>query len=514
MRPSRPKPFNPRPPTPPPKPMNELKLHPFCLAFPEATAEERLTIKNSINTRGQHEPIVLFGGEILDGRTRYHACRELKIPPQFRQFDPVKDGPDPLQWVIDRNLNRRHLTVGQRAALGVSLTKLAAEHAAAEKEKNASQATTPVGPPADNDEDLPEFLTKPAAPETAGKPLTQEQAAAAMGVSPKSVGAAANLAKNDPERFQAVKDGKTSLHAAVEESKADAAKQDQGILGKQTGTIPNQYRTECADMLAASHGDKFAEAIRTDTILKDGELRTFMKLPIQDQKQIAAMVARGWKTREAVKFAKGIFEKDDPIRDLINLAIMRDGRAATKLDGHTILILSDAVLTETKGEFVLPFVAATLEAQAKPETETAPVENTLGKAIEGAKPAKKSVAPASSGKDAASHAATATPPQKSADSTKLAGKAGKSDKEKAAAKAGIREAFLVSVEHAPKNKRTKMLLDYWKENGDEAVTFLMEYPNLTTKPDKTIVATLEEIAASIKQAEKPNRGAGHQDPVD
>ncbi len=160
----------------------ELKIHPYALAFPEATAEDTLALQNSIQQHGQRDPIVLLGNEVLDGRTRYQACRHLKIPPQFRQYDPVKDGQDPLQWVIDKTLHRRHLTVGQRAALAVSLEQIIKDKRAAQKaqEEATKQPTTPVEPGDDNfdefgfpkgsggieptgddhPEDLPEFIRK------------------------------------------------------------------------------------------------------------------------------------------------------------------------------------------------------------------------------------------------------------------------------------------------------------------------------------------------------------------
>lgn len=477
--------------------MNQLNIHPFCAVFPEATTEEFHQLKASIDKRGQIDPIVLLGGEVLDGRNRYQACRELKIPPQFRQYDPVKDGKDPLQWVIDKNLNRRHLTVGQRSALAVDLTKLAKEAAETAKEAETPTASPTPNGPEDHPEDLPDFLQKKqAAPDTGHAELTQEQAAAAMGVSPRSVGDATFLAKNDPERFEAVKAGKTSLNAATEAAKKDADS-GQSQLGTK-GTIPNQYRTECADMLAASHGDKFAEAIRNDTILKDQELRAFMKLPVQDQKQITGLVSRGWKVREAVKFSKGIFEKDDPIRDILNLAIMRDGKAVTTLDGHTILIIADELLAQSS---MAADIAAILEAQRKPETTAPKVDNSLGKAMESAKPGKSK--PGKPSADTTESTGAADAP--SAAATPAANSTGKAKrltpKEKAALieRQGKRELFLVSVEKAPKKNRVKMVLDYWRDNGDEEAEFLMEYPTLTHTPDPLIVATLEEIKASIKR---------------
>ncbi len=476
--------------------MNQLNIHPFCAVFPEATTEEFHQLKASIDKRGQIDPIVLLGGEVLDGRNRYQACRELKIPPQFRQYDPVKDGKDPLQWVIDKNLNRRHLTVGQRSALAVDLTKLAKEAAGTTKESPPA-APTPNGPE-DHPEDLPGGVQENQAESATGHAeLTQEQAAAAMGVSPRSVGDATFLSKNDPERFEAVKAGKTSLNAATEAAKKDADS-GQSQLGTK-GTIPNQYRTECADMLAASQGDKFAEAIRNDTILKDQELRAFMKLPVQDQKQITALVSRGWKVREAVKFSKGIFEKDDPIRDILNLAIMRDGKAVTTLDGHTILIIADELLAQSS---MAADIAAILEAQRKPETTAPKVDNSLGKAMESAKPGKSKPGKPSADTTESTGAADA-PSVAATPAANSTGKAkGLTPKEMTALvdHQGKRYLFLTSVEKAPKKARVKMILDYWKDNGNEAAEFLMEYPTMTPTPDPLIVATLEEIKASIEQA--------------
>jgi hypothetical protein len=363
----------------------ELKIHPYATVFPEASAEDYQSLKQSMNKHGQRIPIVLLGGEVLDGRTRYRAARELKIPPQFRQYCPVKDGPDPILWVMDQNLHRRHLTTGQKAAVAVELEKMIKQ--VQEQAEAANQAGKLKKTPTSNDPDPTDQETLVV--DETKHPTALEQAAKQAGVSPRSVQDAKYLDKHDPERLDAVKSGKTSLHAATEASKADAAKkQTEPSLLDGKKDIVNPYRSECADLMASSHGDKFADAVRNDTILRDKELREFMKLAIQDQQQITGMVARGWKVREAVKFAKGIFEKDDPIRDLLNLCIMRKGQAVAKLDGHTILILDGPALEASKGEFVKLFIDSILEEQQKPESKKPPI-NTVGQAMEKAKPADK-----------------------------------------------------------------------------------------------------------------------------
>ena len=54
-----------------------------------------------IGANGQHEPIRLYRGKILDGR----ACAIANAEPRFASYD----GADPLAFVISLNLKRRHL---------------------------------------------------------------------------------------------------------------------------------------------------------------------------------------------------------------------------------------------------------------------------------------------------------------------------------------------------------------------------------------------------------------------
>src|SRR5207302_3908068 len=89
----------------------QLESHPLSAIFSLLDGPERDALKESIQKNGIREPIVLFEGKILDGRNRYYAGRALnlssaKIP--IRQFEPERDG-DPIDFVWDQNINRRHL---------------------------------------------------------------------------------------------------------------------------------------------------------------------------------------------------------------------------------------------------------------------------------------------------------------------------------------------------------------------------------------------------------------------
>lgn len=98
-----------------------LDCHPYCLAIPEMAEQEFQELKGDIAGSGLLEPIVLFNGQILDGRHRYRACLELGIEPWFKEFD----GPDSLlDYVVSINLRRRHLSESQRAMAMARLCKL------------------------------------------------------------------------------------------------------------------------------------------------------------------------------------------------------------------------------------------------------------------------------------------------------------------------------------------------------------------------------------------------------
>ena len=98
---------------------NPLEPHPFAALFPELPSEELTQLARDIKERGQLEPIILYKGVILDGRNRYRACQIAGVKPRIEEFDARATKRSPEEFVLSRNLRRRHLSVGQKAAIAL-----------------------------------------------------------------------------------------------------------------------------------------------------------------------------------------------------------------------------------------------------------------------------------------------------------------------------------------------------------------------------------------------------------
>ena len=143
-----------------------------------------------IKANGLREPIVLRAGMILDGQNRHAACLAAGIKPTFT----VYDGDDALQFVISRNMNRRHLDASQRAIIAAEIAKI----------------------PRDDNGKSPGVVITTAIPKTA--------AAKVMNVSRDSVIRADKVENASPALAKQVKAGNVSLNAAATAAKAPARK--------------------------------------------------------------------------------------------------------------------------------------------------------------------------------------------------------------------------------------------------------------------------------------------------
>ena len=150
-------------------------------------ADDLQALAEDIKQNGLREPILVFEGQVLDGRNRFLACKQAEVEPQFREFTGSDEAA--LAWVISVNLRRRHLTFEQRALAAAKISTLS-------KGQKPNAAV--------------------AASAQATNSATQADAAERLDVSRGSVQRARKVVeKGSPELQQAVEAGEVSLAKAA-----------------------------------------------------------------------------------------------------------------------------------------------------------------------------------------------------------------------------------------------------------------------------------------------------------
>lgn len=100
----------------------KYQQHALSQAYPAMLPADIGILAVDIEEHGQHDLIVLYDGEILDGWHRYLACLQVKVKPEFIN---LPEHLDPVAFVRSKNGFRRHLTGSQRAASEVALREWA-----------------------------------------------------------------------------------------------------------------------------------------------------------------------------------------------------------------------------------------------------------------------------------------------------------------------------------------------------------------------------------------------------
>jgi ParB-like chromosome segregation protein Spo0J len=161
--------------------------HSIALIFPMLEESEMSALAQDIAANGLKQPILLFEGKILDGRNRYNACKIAAVEPTFEKYL----GDDPISHVLSLNLNRRHLTTGQRAMIAAELSNL--KHGGDRK----------------SDQDATLQLEN----------MSRFDASKLLNVSKRSVDEAAAINKVSPDLANQIKSGSKTLARASREAK-------------------------------------------------------------------------------------------------------------------------------------------------------------------------------------------------------------------------------------------------------------------------------------------------------
>lgn len=164
--------------------------HPAADLFPMMQGKQWKEFKEDIQQNGFQESVTLYKNQILDGRNRYKAAVELNMLDDLPISEIDEDYQfDPFQWVISRNLHRRHLNESQRANIAAKLAKL--KHGDVASQKHDMQICT-----------------------------STKQAAEMLQVSPRSVAHAKTvLANGSQELIEAVERGEVAVSKAAKIAK-------------------------------------------------------------------------------------------------------------------------------------------------------------------------------------------------------------------------------------------------------------------------------------------------------
>jgi len=103
-----------------------MRCHTYADLLPSMSDAEYQALVASIRENGLRDPIVTIltedGPMILDGRHRYRACCDADRHPTFIPYEGPMDDASLRTFVLDKNLNRRHLSESQRAMVAARLS--------------------------------------------------------------------------------------------------------------------------------------------------------------------------------------------------------------------------------------------------------------------------------------------------------------------------------------------------------------------------------------------------------
>jgi hypothetical protein len=100
----------------------KLDIHPAAALLPIMSDDDLSKLVDDIKQHGLIEPITVFNGKILDGRSRLTACELAGVKPQFMQWNGL--GEVPTRYIMTKNLRRRNFQRSQLAALAVEIAPI------------------------------------------------------------------------------------------------------------------------------------------------------------------------------------------------------------------------------------------------------------------------------------------------------------------------------------------------------------------------------------------------------
>jgi len=211
-----------------------MEFHEIANIFPLMDGPEFTALVEDIRTNGLLDPIITHDGKIIDGRNRYRACVEAGVAPRFEVWR--QNGASLTQWVISKNLHRRHLTSSQRAACALDfLPWLEKEAAERKRVLSGSWAHDTETTTLEMDE-VGEIFPQP---ETG---RAKEYAAELFGTNPHYVQDAKAIQERRPDLIEKVKTGELTIPQAKREmAKTEVLERLQNIEAQEIKAAAGVY---------------------------------------------------------------------------------------------------------------------------------------------------------------------------------------------------------------------------------------------------------------------------------
>ena len=184
-----------------------LPPHRFAACFPLMSAHEFAELCDVITAVGQQVFAVRFQGQLLDGRNRGMACKELGINLKVVDFIGTED--QAFDYVTNANRFQRDLSKSQHGAIATELMPYISPEME-ERRLEKAKATWARKREADGLQVFSPNLEK-----ADGTTLTREIAGAIMGVSGTYVQWALRVKREDPELFLKIWNGQVTINAAI-----------------------------------------------------------------------------------------------------------------------------------------------------------------------------------------------------------------------------------------------------------------------------------------------------------
>ena len=238
---------------------NDLKLHPLAYLIPDMRPDEWQEFYRDVASRGIKTPLeVLADGTVIDGRHRLKAAKQLAMK-EVPIMDALLGSDNPEVYMMKAAVLRRHLTDDQRACIA-ELWK--------QENKKQGQRTDLTS--------IPHGMEVPATAFSKKNPTCAE-AMKTFKVSYKKIDKAAEVYKVDPELFQAVHQGDTTLSNAYRKAKEISRKQ-QSVSAQTSYPAGQQIFTGAATLLEEKLPDESVDLFFTDPPYREADLGLYSEL--------------------------------------------------------------------------------------------------------------------------------------------------------------------------------------------------------------------------------------------